>query len=124
MADIRVTSTGKPFYKVDDTIAAVLIEALPSVFEKIKPPVPAPLPTQPAFRLVAGEQGRLGISCLYPTGESRLLLHARGDALPTREAAATYFGNTVWDGTEGKHVQKPLPVPADIWSRFLAAYER
>lgn len=122
MADLRVTSTGKVFYRVDDCTASVLIEALPSVFERAKAPAPTPLPTQPVFRLAAGEQGRLGISCLYPTGESRLLLHDRGAALPTREAAGNFFGNRVWDGTEGKHVKRPLPVPDDVWKQFLSTY--
>jgi hypothetical protein len=127
MADIRVTSTGKPFYKVDDTLAAILIEALPSVFERVKAPAPEPLPTRPAFRLAAGDQGRWGIRCTYPSGETRMLIPALypNGGMPTREAAALYFGNIVWDptaGTEGKQVQKPLPVPDDIWKQFLSAY--
>jgi len=38
--DIRCTSTGKVFYQVDTQIAALLIEALPTVFEKVTTPSP------------------------------------------------------------------------------------
>lgn len=34
--DIRVTSTGKTFYRVDPTLAGILCEALPSVFEPVE----------------------------------------------------------------------------------------
>ena len=46
MADIRVTSTGKIFYRVDDCTAALLLEALPASFERVKPPAP-PVQTAP-----------------------------------------------------------------------------
>ena len=38
--DVRCTSTGKVFYQIDTQIAALLIEALPTVFEKLAPPPP------------------------------------------------------------------------------------
>lgn len=38
--DLRCTSTGRIFYKIDSQIAALLIEALPSVFEKVDAPPP------------------------------------------------------------------------------------
>lgn len=34
MADIRCTATNKVFYRIDDSVAAMLLEALPSVFER------------------------------------------------------------------------------------------
>jgi hypothetical protein len=41
--DLRITSSGRVFYQVDPTLAAILIEALPSVFERVNPrPQPAP----------------------------------------------------------------------------------
>jgi hypothetical protein len=39
--DIRCTSTGKIFYQIDTQIAALLIEALPTVFERVEKPAPA-----------------------------------------------------------------------------------
>jgi hypothetical protein len=36
--DMRCTSTGKVFYQIDSQIAALLIEALPTVFEKVDTP--------------------------------------------------------------------------------------
>ena len=43
MSDIRVTSTGEIFYKVDSQIANMLMAALPTVFERVeqKPAAPA-----------------------------------------------------------------------------------
>jgi hypothetical protein len=38
--DVRCTSTGKVFYQIDTQIAALLIEALPTVFEKLASPPP------------------------------------------------------------------------------------
>jgi hypothetical protein len=38
--DIRCTSTGKVFYQIDTQIAALLIEALPTIFEKLEAPQP------------------------------------------------------------------------------------
>jgi hypothetical protein len=35
MADIRVTSTGRIFFQVDGTLAAVLCEAFPAAFERV-----------------------------------------------------------------------------------------
>lgn len=34
--DIRITRTGKIFYRVDPTLAAILLEALPGSFEQIE----------------------------------------------------------------------------------------
>ena len=42
--DVRVTSTGKIWRQVDSGIAAMLIDALPSVFEKYEDINPAPKP--------------------------------------------------------------------------------
>jgi len=38
--DIRCTSTKKVFYQIDTQIAALLIEALPTVFEQVNAPLP------------------------------------------------------------------------------------
>ncbi len=38
--DIRCTSSGRVFYQIDTQIAALLIEALPTVFEKLEAPQP------------------------------------------------------------------------------------
>lgn len=38
MADLLVTATGRKFYEVDPTLAAILCEALPTVFERVAAP--------------------------------------------------------------------------------------
>ena len=38
MADIRVKSTGRPFYKIDGGVAALLMEMFPEALEKIDAP--------------------------------------------------------------------------------------
>lgn len=42
--DIKVTSTGKVFYQIDNAIAALLMEAFPASFERVERPAPAPAP--------------------------------------------------------------------------------
>jgi hypothetical protein len=44
--DIKVTSTGKIFYQIDNAVAALLMEALPASFERV---VPHPKPEPAAF---------------------------------------------------------------------------
>jgi hypothetical protein len=71
MADIRVTSTGKVFYKVDDCTAALLLEALPASFERYKPAAP-PVQTVPIFYSAPSEYtARIGIFVKLPSGEVR-----------------------------------------------------
>lgn len=43
--DFQVTSTGRIFYQVDPTLAAVLMEAFPESFKRIEKPAPAALST-------------------------------------------------------------------------------
>jgi hypothetical protein len=50
MSDIRVTSTGEIFYKVDSQIANLLMAALPTVFERVEQKSAAPAaPQTPTF---------------------------------------------------------------------------
>lgn len=41
--DIQITSTGKIFYQVDPTLAAILMEMFPAAIERHKAPAPEPL---------------------------------------------------------------------------------
>jgi hypothetical protein len=70
--DILITSTGRIFRRMDDCTALALIEALPSVFERVKPAAPPAPVTTPRF-YVAGSPhtGALGIFVQLPTGEVR-----------------------------------------------------
>lgn len=51
MADLLVTSTGEIFYKIDSQIAALLVNALPTVFERVhdKPKTPPPVSQEARF---------------------------------------------------------------------------
>jgi hypothetical protein len=40
MADIRVNSTGKPFWRIDDGVAQLLMEAFPESFSRVEKPAP------------------------------------------------------------------------------------
>ena len=51
--DIRITSTGKIFYQVEPTLAALLLELLPAAVERVVPR-PAPTPAQPEFTWSVG----------------------------------------------------------------------
>jgi hypothetical protein len=50
MSDLLVTSTGEIFYKIDSQIAALLVSALPTVFERVnhKPAAP-PVSDEPRW---------------------------------------------------------------------------
>jgi hypothetical protein len=102
MADIRVTSTGKIFYRVDDCTAALLLEALPASFERVKPPAP-PVQTAPQLFIAPGIAGGWGIHCKYPTGETRSVF----ESFP-KEQVERYFG---------------LPIPDGLWQQLLAAQQ-
>ncbi|MFB3917250.1 MAG: hypothetical protein ACE14M_11010 [Terriglobales bacterium] len=43
MADVKVISTGKEFYKLDSGIVALLREMFPAALGPVDPPAPAPL---------------------------------------------------------------------------------
>jgi hypothetical protein len=52
MSDIRVTSTGDIFYKIDSQVANLLMAALPTVFERVEQqqPKPTAVPPTPVFK--------------------------------------------------------------------------
>jgi hypothetical protein len=68
--DLRVTSTGKTFYEVHPTIAAILVEAFPAAFERIQhhapdrqPVVMLPQPTWGIKKMPTS--GVVAIQCDY-----------------------------------------------------------
>jgi hypothetical protein len=81
--DVTITSTGKTFYRIDDGVAAMLCEAFPEAFQRVKATadrvVNAPAPTV-AFGLKqmpsSGEwvvQASDGRTMLYFSGSSKAL---------------------------------------------------
>ncbi len=73
--DVRCTSTNKIFYRIDPAVAALLCEALPSVFEPINSPARAPhsanaesaaiaTPTEPIWKIIKAETtGQICVQC-------------------------------------------------------------
>ena len=104
MADIRCTSTGRVFYRVDDCVAALLQEAFPASFEKARTPAVAapPAPTEPRFYVSASAySGNVGIFVQLPSGEVR----------------STYAARSL------KAAEKALdagPLPENVWEQFVA----
>jgi hypothetical protein len=72
MADLLVTSTGRIFYRVDDCMAALLIEAFGGAFERVKPPAPPAPVTTPRFYVgPSPTTSNIGLHVQLPTGEIR-----------------------------------------------------
>ena len=51
MADIKVTSTGRIFYRIDDATALLLLEAFPASFERLTQIEKKPLQTNWEYRV-------------------------------------------------------------------------
>jgi hypothetical protein len=99
--NIRLTSTGNIWHKIDSQIGAMLCEALPTVFERVaepeKPAVPTangprwvvrkhPLNDQPSLILITvlGETSYPGPQCLNPTAEgAQSAFTSTGHPVPT-----------------------------------------
>jgi hypothetical protein len=47
--DVRITSTGRTFYQVDPTLAAILLEMFPAAIEQCKRPTAQPVTFEPVF---------------------------------------------------------------------------
>lgn len=101
MADIRVTSTGRVFYKVDDCTAALLLEALPGSFERYKIAAP-PVQTTPVFYVAPSEYtARIGIFLKLPSGEVR----------------------SAFDCTDKRATESTLgagEIPEQVWQSYVA----
>jgi len=78
--DIKVTSTGKIFYRIDTGVAALLCEALPSVFEPVAPRPGRPVAANaesasianhdlPVWSVIKTPSGRYAIQCDYKRGQ-------------------------------------------------------
>ncbi len=49
MADVKVNSTGRVFWRIDDGVAQLLQEAFPESFSRVEKPAPAPIQTAPKY---------------------------------------------------------------------------
>ena len=107
MADIRVTHSDRVFYRVDDCVAALLVEALPSIFERVKPPAPPAPVTAPRFYSAPSPHtGAAGLYVQLPGGENRSVF---GDIARKRAQDALSAGpipDNVWEQFEGKRARE------------------
>jgi hypothetical protein len=88
--DIRSTRTGKVFYQIDSQIGALLVEALPSVFEKIEKTAPPDKKAGSARfaleRSLTGGEPHIKYVC-DACGQSGVLLNPCPSGAPGRTAA-------------------------------------
>lgn len=107
--DLRVTSTGKIFRRIDSGIAGLLIEALPSVFEPV-----AQLPAHPA--IANAESASIANHSLPVWSVCKTL-----SGLPYIQC--DYLrGTTIYDGKpENAHKMKvgPHTVPQEIVDQYV-----
>jgi hypothetical protein len=110
MADIKVASTGKVFYQIDNSVAAVLLEAFPKSFARVEKPAfnVAPSPSRAKERWVVQHPftGQWEIVHINMIGETRY--PAPGIA-PSIEIARSSFAAT------------GHPVPQEILDQFAKA---
>jgi hypothetical protein len=122
--DIRVTSSGRIFYRVDDCTAALLIEALPSVFERAKPPAPPAPQTTPRFYVAPSQHtGNIGLWVQLPTGEVRSTYNAANKAAAESALGvkADAIPQPVWDAFDAKKkAQNPSEALMDVAARQVA----
>jgi hypothetical protein len=52
MADIRTTSTGREFFQIDNSVAALLLEAFPASFERVERQPAPPAKLVPTFHVM------------------------------------------------------------------------
>lgn len=111
MSDIRVTSTGKPFYQIDSAVAAVLLEAFPASFEKIEPKpthnvAPKTSPTAPRWVVRKHPlNGKPELVLVVMNQEHRYPGTAPNPSAESAQAAFSAAGH---------------PVPADVLEEFGA----
>jgi hypothetical protein len=87
--DVRCTSTGKIFYEVSSQLAALLIEALPTVFEKVERSAPEKKRGSARFTLersLTGGEPHIRYAC-DACNQSGVLLNPCPTGGPGRSAA-------------------------------------
>jgi hypothetical protein len=103
--DILITSTGNIWRRIDDGVALMLIDALPSIFERVKAPAPAPPPasTTPVFYVGISEYtGNIGLFVKLPTGETRSAFKMLDKKQVEQGLGAGVIPQAVWDSYEAK----------------------
>jgi hypothetical protein len=127
MADLRILSTNKIFWKIDDGVAAVLLEMFPAAIERVNPrPQPKPQELVPrwaieidpssyyfvSFRLLSRNDRYFG-----PPSQLVSYFGKTGAVVP--EHIAQEYGN-LWKPREDEH---PTVAQA-YWAEYRAIHEK
>jgi|SRR5882724_2171926 len=121
--DIRSTRTGKVFYQLDSQIGALLVEALPSIFEKVEKTMQEKKAGSARFALertlTAGEP-YIKFAC-DACGQSGVLLNPNPSGAPGRTAAqhAEDAGRSFFFW----HCAKKETLPDALVQQFKQAFE-
>jgi len=110
--DIRVTSTGKIFYRIDPAVAALLLEALPASFEQVtEPPKPAqPKPAAPTWG-IGTDGGGYPFIAYTSGGQTRRYFGSPDDA-------QNGFKTRVWSGEKQAHIFDGPEPPANVIEQY------
>src|SRR5258708_15875144 len=104
--DVLCTSTGKVFYQIDSQIAALRIEALPSVFENAEKPKLAPTPLEAEWSFGTNNWGDFHICLRTPCLE---YIRYNG---PAEHAATAFPGYTVPAQILEEYTRRSRPAPS------------
>jgi hypothetical protein len=121
--DLRCTSTGRTFHQIDSQIGSLLIEALPTVFEKVEKAAPEKKAGSARFALertlTAGEP-HIKFAC-DACGQSGVLLNPNPSGAPGRTAAqrAEDAGRSFFFW----HCAKKETLPEALVQQFKQAFE-
>src|SRR5262249_7834860 len=121
--DVRCTSTGKVFYQIDSQIGGVLCEALPSIFERVERPAPAPLGKRlPVFTVNINpltDKARIMLTKI--TGEIIEFPGPNGGTLEQALAAFERAGFPVPQNIVGRYTELEAAKKKDDWARYRRA---
>jgi hypothetical protein len=107
--DIRVVSTGKVFYRVDPTVAALFLELLPAAVERVNEK-PADVPAPPKWGVGIDAGGFAYI--FYKVGGQTTQYAGRPDK------AIDGFKVRRWSGEKQDYVFDGPEPPADILEQY------
>lgn len=125
--DIKITSTGKVFYQVDNAIAGILIEMFPAAIERLNPrPAPKPEDLVPAWGIGVSLSGyhyvafKLGsLNGNYDGPPSQLAAYfAKSGAVVPDQIVKQY--TPLWRPREVEHPS----VAAAYWAEYAAIHNK
>lgn len=114
MADIRVNSTGKIFYQIDNAVALLLKEAFPESFSAVERPIQTPRPSQPKWAVGKNNADYPQITLTKINNE---VIHYPGPM-----ASNGFYGSPEEAAASFKAIG--FPVPLDVLAEFERAVKQ